>query len=71
VTAPPKEKPPLGGRGLRKLTYQIRYQTLRFWRGFSGAIFWKAEQAWARMEDEEAARALEESEQEGDDDRRW
>jgi hypothetical protein len=49
--SPPKEKPLLGGEGLRKLTKQRVYHALDFVQAPFGIVFWLIEQCKARLQD--------------------
>jgi len=49
--APPKEKPLLGGEGLRKLTNQRVYHALSLVQAPFGFVFWLIEQRKARLQD--------------------
>jgi len=51
VKSPPKEKPLLGGKGLRKLTTAARYHALDFVQAPLRFVFWLIEQRKAGLQD--------------------
>ena len=51
AAAPPKEKPLLGGEGLRKLTTAAEYHALDFVQAPFRFVFWLIEQRKARLQD--------------------
>jgi hypothetical protein len=51
MTRPTKEKPRLGGAGLRKLTTRARYHALHLLQAPFGAAFWFIEQRKANLQD--------------------
>jgi len=50
MSSPPKEKPLLGGEGLRELTTRARYHALL--QAPFGFVFWKVENRKARLQDQ-------------------
>jgi hypothetical protein len=48
---PPKEKPLLGGAGLRELTTRARYHALHLLQAPFGFAFWVIEQHKSRLQD--------------------
>jgi hypothetical protein len=51
MKSPPKEKPLLGGKGLRKLTATAQYQALAILQAPFAFMFWLFEQRKARLQD--------------------
>jgi hypothetical protein len=51
VIGPPKKKPLLGGKGLRKLTTPAQYQALAVLQAPFAFMFWLIEQRKARLQD--------------------
>jgi len=52
VNGPPREKPLLGGKALRKLTMELAYHALDFVQAPVGSVFWLIEQRKARLQDQ-------------------
>jgi hypothetical protein len=51
VIGPPKEKPLLGGKGLRKLATKTAYHALDVLEASFGFVFWLIEQRKSRLQD--------------------